>query len=30
VIMIAVQINSDPERRPWTDRFAGTRVVKHG
>ncbi len=30
VIMIAVQINSDPEHRPWTDRFAGTRVVKEG
>lgn len=31
VIMIAVQINNDvPERRPWTDRFAGTRVVKEG
>src|SRR6478752_1582503 len=22
VIMIAVQINSDPERKPWTDKFA--------
>lgn len=30
VIMIAVQINSDPERRPWTDKFAGTQVIKEG
>jgi uncharacterized RDD family membrane protein YckC len=30
IIMIAVQINSDPEHRPWTDKFAGTRVVKEG
>lgn len=30
VILIAVQINSDPERRPWTDRFADTRVIKEG
>jgi uncharacterized RDD family membrane protein YckC len=30
VIMIAVQINSDPERRPWTDKFANTRVIKEG
>lgn len=31
VILIAVQINNDvPEHRPWTDRFAGTRVLKEG
>ena len=31
VIMIAVQINSDPERRPaLSDRFADTRVIKEG
>lgn len=30
VIMIAVQINSDPERKPWTDKFAGTQVIKEG
>ena len=30
VILIAVQINSDPENRPWTDKFAGTRVIKEG
>ena len=30
VIMIAVQINSDPEHKPWTDKFAGTRVIKEG
>ncbi len=30
VIMIAVQINSDPEKRPWTDKFADTRVIKEG
>ena len=31
VILIAVQINSDPERRPaLTDKFADTRVVKEG
>ena len=30
VILIAVQINSDPERKPWTDKFAGTRVIKEG
>jgi uncharacterized RDD family membrane protein YckC len=29
VIVIAVQISNDPAtRRPWTDTFAGTRVVK--
>jgi uncharacterized RDD family membrane protein YckC len=28
IILIAVQINSDPEHRPWTDKFAGTRVIK--
>jgi uncharacterized RDD family membrane protein YckC len=30
VILIAVQINSDPERKPWTDKFAGTQVIKEG
>lgn len=31
VILIAVQISNDvPERRPWTDQFAGTRVLKEG
>lgn len=31
VIMIAVQINNDPERRPTlSDRFADTRVIKQG
>ncbi len=31
VIMIAVGINNDPvARRPWTDKFAGTRVIKEG
>jgi uncharacterized RDD family membrane protein YckC len=31
VIMIAVGINSDRERRrPWTDKFAGTQVIKEG
>jgi uncharacterized RDD family membrane protein YckC len=30
VILIAVQINSDPERKPWTDKFASTRVIKEG
>jgi uncharacterized RDD family membrane protein YckC len=31
VILIAVQINSDPERRPTvSDRFADTRVIKEG
>jgi uncharacterized RDD family membrane protein YckC len=30
VIMIAVQIGSDPERRPWTDKFGETRVIKEG
>ena len=30
VIMIAVQIGSDPERKPWTDKFAGTQVIKEG
>jgi uncharacterized RDD family membrane protein YckC len=31
VIMIAVGINNDPvARRPWTDNFAGTRVIKEG
>jgi uncharacterized RDD family membrane protein YckC len=30
VIMIAVQINNDPERKPWTDKFAGTQVIKEG
>lgn len=30
VILIAVQINSDPEHRPWTDKFAGTQVIKEG
>ena len=30
MIMIAVQINSDPERKPWTDKFAGTQVIKEG
>jgi uncharacterized RDD family membrane protein YckC len=30
VILIAVQINSDPEHKPWTDKFAGTRVIKEG
>ena len=30
VILIAVQINSDPEHRPWTDKFANTRVIKEG
>lgn len=31
VLLIAVQISNDvPERRPWTDRFAGTRVLKQG
>ncbi len=31
VIMIAVGINSDQQRRqPWTDKFAGTQVIKEG
>ena len=31
VIMIAVGINNDPVRRqPWTDKFAGTQVIKEG
>lgn len=31
VIMIAVGINSDPvNRKPWTDKFAGTQVIKAG
>ncbi len=31
VIMIAIGINNDPaSRRPWTDHFAGTRVIKEG
>ena len=31
VILIAVGINNDPvARRPWTDNFAGTRVIKEG
>lgn len=31
VIAIAVGINSDPvRRRPWTDRLAGTQVLKEG
>ena len=30
VIMIAVGISNDPERRPWTDKFAGTQVIKEG
>jgi hypothetical protein len=31
VIMIAVGINNDPVgRRPWTDNFAGTQVIKEG
>jgi uncharacterized RDD family membrane protein YckC len=30
VILIAVQINNDPERKPWTDKFAGTQVIKEG
>jgi uncharacterized RDD family membrane protein YckC len=31
VIMIAVGINNDPVRRqPWTDKFAGTQVLKEG
>jgi uncharacterized RDD family membrane protein YckC len=31
VIMIAVGINNDPvARRPWTDKFANTRVIKEG
>jgi uncharacterized RDD family membrane protein YckC len=28
VIMIAVGISNDPARRPWTDKSAGTRVLK--
>ncbi len=30
VIMIAVGISNDPNRRPWTDKFAGTQVMKEG
>jgi uncharacterized RDD family membrane protein YckC len=31
MIMIAVGINGDPQRRqPWTDKFAGTQVIKEG
>ena len=31
VIMIAVGINNDTvRRRPWTDKFAGTQVIKEG
>ncbi len=31
VIMIAVGINNDPvKRQPWTDKFAGTQVIKEG
>ncbi len=31
VIMIAVGISNDTERRrPWTDKFAGTQVIKQG
>ena len=31
MIMIAVGINSDQQRRqPWTDKFAGTQVIKEG
>lgn len=31
IIMIAVGINSDTVRRqPWTDKFAGTQVIKEG
>ncbi len=31
IIMIAVGINSDTARRqPWTDKFAGTQVIKEG
>ena len=30
VIFIAVQISSKPDRRPWTDDFANTHVVKEG
>src|SRR4051794_36786898 len=31
IIMIAVGINNDPVRRqPWTDKFAGTQVIKEG
>jgi uncharacterized RDD family membrane protein YckC len=30
IIMIAVQINNDPEHRPWTDKFGDTRVIKEG
>ncbi len=31
VIMIAIGINNDPaERKPWTDKFAGTQVLKEG
>lgn len=30
VIMIAVGISKDPDRRPWTDKFAGTQVIKEG
>ncbi len=31
VIMIAVGISNDPARRqPWTDKFAGTQVIKQG
>jgi uncharacterized RDD family membrane protein YckC len=28
VIMIAVGISSDPEKRPWTDKYAETQVLK--
>lgn len=30
VILIAVQINSDSEKKPWTDKYAGTQVLKEG
>ena len=31
VIVIAVQINNDTaQRKPWTDNFAGTQVLKEG
>jgi uncharacterized RDD family membrane protein YckC len=30
VILIAVGISNDPVRRPWTDKFAGTQVIKEG
>ncbi len=31
VIMIAVGISNDPaKRQPWTDKFAGTQVIKEG